>query len=62
MNSGAFARYWNFMVQLLPSIRHGVWSMAVSSAWTVATGRERSAARLQFLNLITAAVDTEGKH
>lgn len=36
--------------------------VAINSAWPVATGTERSAARLDFLNLIASAVDAERRN
>ncbi len=35
--------------------------VAINSAWPVATGADRSAARTRFLNLVAAAVDAESK-
>lgn len=60
MDSGAFAAIGihGQLVYIDPSRRLVV---AINSAWPVATGAERSAARTRFLNLITAAVDAEGR-
>ncbi len=60
MNGGAFSAIGihGQLIYIDPARRLVV---AINSAWPVATGPERSAARMRFLNLITAAVDTEGK-
>ena len=60
MNGGAFAAIGihGQLIYIDPARRLVV---AINSAWPVATRPERSAARTRFLNLITAAVDAEGR-
>jgi len=58
MDDGAFAAI-GIHGQLIFIDRSRRLVVAINSAWPVATGADRSAARTRFLNLITAAVDAE---